>query len=149
MITATGNVLHSSAATGNQWYLNGVLINGAINQQHTVTAAGIYTVSFTKDDCTDMSDEYSFLTTGITNPAIWNNEVMIYPNPVSRVLKITNNGNRSLFIRLVDVHGRTVYKAVTSTSHNINMQPLSGGSYLLLSTDRKKNETLTKLVIKE
>ncbi|PWS30564.1 DUF7507 domain-containing protein [Pedobacter paludis] len=42
---AGGNVaLSSSATSGNQWYLNGNPISGAINQTYTATATGSYSV---------------------------------------------------------------------------------------------------------
>ena len=44
-------VLTSSAANGNQWYLNGNSINGASNQQYTAFAAGDYTVIVTLNGC--------------------------------------------------------------------------------------------------
>ncbi len=45
---AGGSVtLTSSSATGNQWYLNGNAIGGAINQNYAATASGNYTVVVT------------------------------------------------------------------------------------------------------
>ncbi|MEJ6582674.1 MAG: M43 family zinc metalloprotease, partial [Crocinitomicaceae bacterium] len=43
--------LTSSSATGNQWYLGGVLISGATAQTYSVTAAGNYTVIVTTSGC--------------------------------------------------------------------------------------------------
>ncbi len=45
-ITITSNI-----ATGNQWYLNGVLIPGATNQTYDATVAGTYTVVNTQGTC--------------------------------------------------------------------------------------------------
>jgi gliding motility-associated-like protein/uncharacterized repeat protein (TIGR01451 family) len=39
--------LTSSSAVGNQWYKDGSLISGAINQKYVATASGVYTVRFT------------------------------------------------------------------------------------------------------
>ena len=50
-------VLSSSAATGNQWYKDGVKIDGATDQTYTATASGVYTVTVTNDaDCSSTSD---------------------------------------------------------------------------------------------
>ena len=43
--------LNSSAATGNQWYLNGNPIGGATNQNYVATASGNYTVVNTQLNC--------------------------------------------------------------------------------------------------
>jgi hypothetical protein len=43
--------LTSSSASGNQWYLNGNPIGGAINQTYVATASGSYTVIVTTSGC--------------------------------------------------------------------------------------------------
>jgi len=51
-----GNVvLSSSAAAGNQWYKDAVVISGATAQNYTATQAGIYTVKVTVNGCTSNS----------------------------------------------------------------------------------------------
>ncbi|WP_207429155.1 T9SS type A sorting domain-containing protein [Pedobacter sp. SYSU D00535] len=37
-------VLNSSSAVGNQWYKDGIIINGAVNSSYSATSAGVYTV---------------------------------------------------------------------------------------------------------
>ena len=44
-------VLSSSAASGNQWFLNNGIINGETNQSITVSASGTYTVVVTSNGC--------------------------------------------------------------------------------------------------
>jgi len=64
---AGGSVtLTSSAASGNQWYLNGNAINGATNQQYAATATGNYTVIATTNSC---SGPASAATSVTVNPA--------------------------------------------------------------------------------
>lgn len=48
--------LNSSAATGNQWYKDGVLISGATNNSYTVFQAGNYTVQVTSGGCSALSN---------------------------------------------------------------------------------------------
>jgi hypothetical protein len=63
---AGGSVtLTSSAASGNQWYLNGNPIGGATNQSFIATLAGDYTVVVTALGC---SSAASAVTTVIINP---------------------------------------------------------------------------------
>src|SRR5205807_2070730 len=55
-------VLTSSDATGNQWYLNGVAIAGAVNQNYSATAAGDYTVTFTSGGCSSFPSASATIT---------------------------------------------------------------------------------------
>lgn len=56
-ISVNGNVLASTAAEGNQWFLNGSPIAGATSPYYTVTSAGKYTVQVKLNGCTsEISD---------------------------------------------------------------------------------------------
>ena len=44
VVTRNGPVLNSSSPTGNQWYLNGTAITGAVGPAYTPTGPGTYTV---------------------------------------------------------------------------------------------------------
>ncbi len=50
-ISSNGEVLTSSSASGNQWYLNGVIISGATNQTYTTNQIGSYTLVVTLNGC--------------------------------------------------------------------------------------------------
>lgn len=59
VISQSANVLSSSAATGNQWYLDGVLVPSATAPTYTVTQEGSYTVTYTNGSgCTSTSAAY-------------------------------------------------------------------------------------------
>ncbi len=67
----TSVILTSSSATGNQWYLNGVAIPGAINQTYTVTASGTYTVVYTIGTCSSqVSNSIAVTVNTATTPSI-------------------------------------------------------------------------------
>ena len=149
VITQTGNTLNSSAATGNQWYLNGVAISGATNQNYQVQAAGMYTVQTTQNNCSILSDPLNFVSTAIASPSTWNGEVYAYPNPVARNLYIKNNGSRKLDMQLVDALGKVVYRAnITTATATIEMAGQPSGVYRLLVTDTNKQQTISINVIK-
>src|SRR5205085_11321196 len=58
-----GNVtLTSSSASGNQWYLNGNPIGGAVNQTYPATAAGSYTVIVTASGCSSAASAATVVT---------------------------------------------------------------------------------------
>jgi len=65
---SVNTVLTSNAASGNQWYNNGVLIPGGINQTYTATAAGVYNVINSANAC--VSDSSNDVT------------IKLYPQPV-------------------------------------------------------------------
>ena len=75
------SILTSSAASGNQWYNNGVAIIGATNADFTATASGIYTVQVTVDNCaSELSADKALVITGdITSYATPG--LILYPNP--------------------------------------------------------------------
>jgi hypothetical protein len=74
-ITESAGTLTSSAATTYQWYLNGVQIAGATNQNYTPTTSGVYLVKTTDvNGCVNTSNN---LTIGSeATDRLW-----IYPNP--------------------------------------------------------------------
>ncbi len=67
-ISAAGAVLTSSATSGNQWYLNGVIIGGATAQTYTATQAGSYTVMVTSGACSSTSLPYNYSTSTYCTP---------------------------------------------------------------------------------
>ena len=54
--------LTSSAASGNQWYKDGVLIGGEINQTYSATASGSYTVIATVTGCSSAASAGTIVT---------------------------------------------------------------------------------------
>src|SRR5690606_1186053 len=80
--------LTSSAATGNQWLMNGTPISGATSQTYTATANGNYAVVVTDNGCSsDTSAVVNITNTGIKGDLAGMN-VSVYPNP--------NNGQFSV-----------------------------------------------------
>jgi uncharacterized repeat protein (TIGR03803 family) len=79
--------LTSSATAGNQWFLNGTAIAGAVNATLNITTVGVYKVQVTLDGClSDFSNDQSIIVTGdltTTNPF-----VEIFPNPVYEWLTV-------------------------------------------------------------
>ena len=88
-ITLNGNVLQSSAATGNQWFNQNGLISGATNQNYTPTINGDYYTIVTVNGCSsDISNKIHIVINGIKNSAENNEKINIYPNPVTNELFI-------------------------------------------------------------
>jgi YVTN family beta-propeller protein len=149
VITATGNILSSSATSGNQWFLNGTAITGATGQTHRVQASGLYTVKATLGSCEAISVAYNFVATRIDNPGTLNGEVSIYPNPVVKTLVVKNTAGRKLQVQLIDNFGKKVHESkVLGTQGYIDVQNLANGIYQVILTDVAKNETVTQTIVK-
>ncbi|MCF6360711.1 MAG: HYR domain-containing protein [Cyclobacteriaceae bacterium] len=104
IISVAESMLISSSAVGNQWFMDGSAISGAVQQSYTIsTGSAVYTVQVTIDDCaSDMSDPV--IITGL-NELISKETLSIWPNPVSNQIfvKLISNStvNRYLIINSI------------------------------------------------
>ncbi len=115
VITQSGNVLSSTAATGYQWYLNNGPVNNATNQQVTVTQNGSYYVQVTDTNgCSNHSAAINITTVGI-EALNGNAGIKVYPNPNSGsfIIEFTDNTERE--IEITDAVGRVVFNATSAT----------------------------------
>jgi hypothetical protein len=149
-ITVAGNILTSSAASGNQWSFNGTVISAATGQTYSAQAAGNYSVTVTANGCTSLPAVFNYTVTGIVSPSAWNGEVIAYPNPASKNLFIKNTGIRKLQLELIDLFGRKVYAGNLSISTGtIDLRGLANGIYQLRATDLLKKETIVLTIVKQ
>ncbi len=89
-VSQNGNVLLSSSATNNQWYLNGTAIAGATAQSYTVTQDGNYSVSVSGlYGCTRTSSVTAVTLTGVAD-ATYINSITLSPNPAKDVIFINS-----------------------------------------------------------
>jgi len=150
VITQNGSTLTSSASSGNQWFFNGVSIPGATGKQYTAQAAGLYTVQVTQGGCTALSDALNFVTTAIADPRVWNGEVVVYPNPVQDHLYLTNAAGRRLHVQVLDLVGKKMAELhFSSPTGTLAMKEYTAGTYVLLITDLRKGETITRTIVKQ
>ncbi len=133
-ISQNWNSLTSSSPVGNQWFLNGVLIQGATDQFYEAAQTGNYTVVVTINGCSTSSAVFQVLSIGLNE--ISGDVVNIYPNPVNHTLQISMQDIRFDELNVTDITGRIVY---TSSIANKALQsvislPVSGlpnGIYIL------------------
>ncbi|MFK7784684.1 MAG: T9SS type A sorting domain-containing protein, partial [Crocinitomicaceae bacterium] len=137
-ITANGQVLTSSAAFGNQWYLNGQLILGATNSSITATDNGDYTVIVTVDFCSSLSSTpYSIA--GLSIDEIDHLQLSVYPNPTSGVLSIQST-EQITHIKLYNLQGQLVFEQDSQFS-SVDLTPFRKGMYWLrITTSNKQHE---------
>jgi hypothetical protein len=138
---ATGILLTSSAATGNQFYLNGVVIPSATGQTYLInsgTKNGSYTVTVTNAaGCSATSAAVNVTVTAAT-PGAAAASLTVYPNPTrDGLLTLELSGYReAVQVSVVNALGQRVYETTLSgtalTQHQtLNLSHLATGVYLL------------------
>jgi GEVED domain/Secretion system C-terminal sorting domain len=134
-VNLTGTTL-SAAASGStyQWVdcNNGNQpVAGATSQNFTPTVSGSYAAIITTNGCTDTSQCFPVIITGIESGTMIN-AITLYPNPVETMLHIQWSGsaNDTEFF-LTDLAGRMVLNGFLSpTITTVDMHSLHAGIYL-------------------
>jgi hypothetical protein len=152
VITQGGDSLRSSAATGNQWYLEGNMIPSANGQFWHPAIAGNYQVRTTVNGCSSpMSDKFAFTITAIIDPAAFDGQVQVFPNPVTDRIITINNMNHPLNLQLYDMTGKLLITAVVpiNSTRELSVNQLQNGMYMLLITDTKTKKSIQKSLLKQ
>lgn len=108
---ANGNLV-SNAPAGNQWYKDGILLNGITGTSYKPDAAAQYTVKVIVNGCTSVSSEqYYYVLTALSDYSL-NNFVRIYPNPAGASIQIEYDPIKWGLIQfeLLDFSGKTITK---------------------------------------
>jgi len=148
-ITLNGNILHSDAITGNQWYQNGFLITGATNQNYTVTVNDTYYTIVTINNCSSIqSNSINVALTGIS--LLYNdNSVIIYPNPVMDIITIDLqkiSDLKNTHISIYNLQGQLLLqKSITQEKTELSINNLAKGMYIV-KVYNNNNTMVTKFV---
>jgi hypothetical protein len=142
-----GSEFSTATATSYQWFLNNVLISGAINTTFKPTAIGLYKVEISNAaGCKNESDNFNLVVTALNNPATTSvtNLASVFPNPASPVLlvKFREAPNTTLDIRLITNDGRTIQ--MVKTKDKLTTIPISNvpsGKYYIRITGNNYNQT--------
>ncbi|HEV2830689.1 MAG TPA: T9SS type A sorting domain-containing protein, partial [Hanamia sp.] len=145
-----GNILLSSASTGNQWYLNENLVPGAVNPTYLPATGGSYTVRNTSNGCTsDFSVPYNFALTGLINLGD-GQYINLYPNPVKDQLNVNwnINGMPLLNVQITDLQGKQMLmKNNLRSGAPVNISQLPQGILLIkIFTDDGKISQTVKII---
>ena len=131
-ISASGNVLTSSAATTYQWYVDGVLIPGATSQSYSATVSGAYVVRVT--DANGCWYSYSLLydhtfVTGIENFNVAHN-LNVFPIPTTGIVNLNGEALNGYFsVSVYDGTGREVFTSANEIMLDLSF--LNSGMYLM------------------
>ncbi|GIV35642.1 MAG: hypothetical protein KatS3mg032_0021 [Cyclobacteriaceae bacterium] len=132
-------VLTSSYATGNQWFKDGLPIEGATGQSFEPTESGTYTLTVQIGTCAFQAPEsFTHIVTGI-NPE--QKGLMIYPNPAYRELVVLIPTGDEAVINLTSMSGNSVKSGTVSGNLgavNLDISDLKEGLYLVTVTSKGK-----------
>ena len=153
VITISGNVLTSSALTGNQWYYEGTVIAGATSRTYTATHnTGYYWCVVTTNGCSSpISNKIWVVLTGMQ--ALENSSFSIYPVPndgrftVSISSPVAENYTIFVFNQL----GAKIYELgdvnVTGTfEKQIDLRPVPTGIYSVVFFN-SEHKVVKKLIV--
>lgn len=151
-VTLTGITLASSSFIGNQWYFNGAIINGAVNQSCTATADGLYTVVVTNSyGCSSTSAGLNYVT-GI-NSIEDKTALTIFPNPSNGVVNINFTGrSENINLEVINnigqlVHTEKINGCPNGCNNSIEMSSFKKGIYLFRITGDGNIHTKKVLLI--
>ncbi|WP_046243597.1 T9SS type A sorting domain-containing protein [Hymenobacter terrenus] len=140
-ISRVGPTLVSSAATGNQWFLNGTAISGATGSSITPTGSGTYTVVASVGAgsvvCSSAASA-PLVVTAVRQP-LAGSSLHIAPNPTpdGRFDVVLTGYRSATTLTMFDVLGRLVYTTtiaspnVQGTTQSMDLNSLPAGVYAL------------------
>jgi large repetitive protein len=154
VITQNGDTLTSSANTGNQWYLDGVLIPGATGKQHVAVYTGTYTVVVTVNECGSAPSNGILVLPVSVNSDKANRTFDIYPNPNRGEfnIKVETLKSEEFNIEIYNSLGSLIWKQEsvtvngTFTTHVVLSESPSGMYMIRLRNN--ENTIVKKLIIK-
>ncbi|MEI6900114.1 MAG: T9SS type A sorting domain-containing protein, partial [Bacteroidota bacterium] len=151
VVTINGDILNSSIAAGNQWYLQGTIIPGATSQTYQATQTGWYFTIATINNCfSDTSNSVYILMVG--NQELLRGEVNIYPVPndgrftvsiksqteeTFTITVLTNIGVQIMEVKDIHVKGRF--------DQLLDLRPIANGIYNVVI--RNSNHNIVKKIV--
>lgn len=154
VITQNGDTLTSSANTGNQWYLDGVIIPGATSKQHVAVYTGTYSVVVSVNECSSSPSNGILVLPVSINVAKANRTLEIYPNPNKGEfnIKVETLKSEVFNIEIYNSIGSLIWKQEsvtvngTFTTHVILTESPSG--MYMIKLRNNDNTIVKKLIIK-
>lgn len=124
-------LLTSDAPSGNQWYLNGEIISGAIGVTYDAVANGSYTVVVSEGICASTSDTKDIFVTSIDPQH--DHELELFPIPSDSRLFVESKNQKIIDkIEVLDMTGRLLLTRVCdSPKTELDVSSFSSGQYIL------------------
>lgn len=142
-ITQTSTNLRSNDNSGSYQWINcdtNSPILGATDQVFTPIASGNYSVVVTSGTCTEESTCVAF--TALNVEEFTASEILVYPNPVSSILKVENNLGLDVNILVNDITGKVIHSSKsTDGSIEIDVKNEATGVYFVTVSSKSKSST--------
>jgi hypothetical protein len=156
VITKAGDVLNSNFAEGNQWYLNGVALQGATSPTFTPVQSGKYTVEVTlSTGCISRSDDHLFALVAKNPDTSTDIGLTIFPVPAIDNLNVVFVAKEAgvAKIEIVNTAGQVVHEqsesiAAGNFSAVVNTSRELPGTYLLRVTLGQKVYAKKIIIVK-
>jgi len=153
-ITASGNVLTSSAANGNQWYHDGTAVTGATAQTYTVpaTAPGYYWTVVTIQNCSSAQSNHIYIQgVGIGEHNTGNISIYPVPNDGHFSISFSTEQETSYKLDIYNSLGVKVYGDRTITVNGTLITPIDlgqvpGGLYTIILRNADK-QVIRKILV--
>jgi hypothetical protein len=147
IITQAGNDLICDPFVSYQWFLDSVIINGAVNQIITPTVSGLYWVMVTDSNgCEGLSSGFFVTVTELGLKEI-TERIIPYPIPFEDrlTLQIPSTIEKGAICKVLNFMGQVVYEEEISNTGNLEIETVawSPGVYLVSIS---KHEILTSSV---
>ncbi|MEX1188036.1 MAG: S8 family serine peptidase [Bacteroidia bacterium] len=142
-ISTLDTILISSVADEYQWFVNGVIIEGATSQLHVPQINGNYNVRvFNEFGCTSISNPFNVTWVGIENLYL-DQSIELFPNPAVDLLtvKSTNNLN-SLIVFSAQGQVITQHSEINANTFNLDLSEIAQGYYLVKINSDKGSATI-------
>lgn len=140
-IIQNNSQLQSSAASGNQWYNQDGIINGATDQNYMVTENGEYSVIVSLFGCNSAPSTPVNVNVTEIETLETNKLIKIFPNPVLDQLVIEFEGNQvKLTFEIINITGQVVYKGDFIEKTIVQTSSFATGSYLINIENGEKFE---------
>jgi hypothetical protein len=94
--------------------------------------------------------KFGSIVTSIRNTELFNEQIRVYPNPVTESLIINSKAGTSITIRLFDFSGRQLTTLVSNSSATtLDMTKYPSGTYIVRIEDKSKKLVGSKVFVKQ
>jgi hypothetical protein len=130
-----------------QWFYNGTAIEGATENEYTVSEDGEYMVEVSNIIGCVFSDVFVVNNTGIGLVNVQDG-ISIYPNPTTGDVFLTNPHQSIQTIRVFGINGKLIFETRnTASNQRVPMSDFSEGVYVVEVTT--SNGVLRKRVVRQ